>query len=87
MRPSIPAACPGKRGRRPALGTRSAAQKNGGQVLHTGGAAFQERAARMCARLNTRVMNPDLAGMVRDAQQQPFDHRAWAVASQRVREG
>jgi hypothetical protein len=42
----------------------------------------------MCARLNIRVMNPDLAAIVRDArQQQPFDHRAWAVASQRVREG
>ena len=70
------------------IGTRIAAQKYGGQVLHTGGAEFQERAARMCARLNIRVMNPDLAAIVRDArQQQPFDHRAWAVASQRVREG
>ena len=57
-------------------------------MLHTGGAEFQERAARMCARLNTRVMNPDLAAIVRDARQpQLYDHRAWAVASQRVREG
>ena len=61
---------------------RIAAQKYGGQVLLTGSAEFQERAARMATRLGIRVVNPDLAGIVRDAQQQPYDHRA----SQRVRE-
>ncbi len=65
---------------------RIAAQKYGGQVLLTGSAEFQERAARMATRLGIRVVNPDLAGIVRDAQQQPYDHRAWAAASQRVRE-
>ncbi len=65
---------------------RIGAQKYGGQVLLTGSPEFQERAARMATRLGIRVVNPDLAGIVRDAQQQPYDHRAWAAASQRVRE-
>jgi hypothetical protein len=40
----------------------------------------------MYARLNIGVMNPDLAVIVRDAQQQPFNHRSRTVVSQRVRE-
>ena len=67
---------------------RIASQKYGGQVLLTGSAEFQERAAKMATRLGIRVTNPDLQGIVRDARavQQPYDHRAWAAASQRVRE-
>ena len=65
---------------------RIASEKYGGQVLLTGSAEFQERAARMATRLGIRVVNPGLAGIVRDAQQQPYGHRAWAAASQRVRE-
>ena len=55
-------------------------------MLRTGCAELQEPAARVCVRLTIHVMNPDLAAMVREVQQQPFDHRAWAVASQRARE-
>ena len=62
---------------------RVAAEKYGGQVLLTGSAEFQERAARMATRLGIRVTNPDLAGVVREAQQ-PYDHRAWA-AEERLR--
>ena len=66
---------------------RIAAQKYGGQVLLTGSSEFQERAARMATRLGIRVTNSDLQGVVRDAQQQqPYDHRTWAAASERVRE-
>ena len=65
---------------------RIASEKYGGRVLLTGSAEFQERAARMATRLGIRVVNSDLVGIVRDAQQQPYDHRAWATASQRVRE-
>jgi hypothetical protein len=65
---------------------RIASEKYGGRVLLTGSAEFQERAARMAARLGIRVTNSDLQGVVRDAQQQPYDHRAWATASQRARE-
>ena len=59
---------------------RIAAQKYGGQVLLTGSAEFQERAARMATRLGIRVTNSDLQGVVRDA------HHAWAAARQRERE-
>ena len=65
---------------------RIASEKYGGRVLLTGSAEFQERAARMATRLGIRVTNSDLQGIVRDAQQQPYDHRALAAASQRVRE-
>ena len=66
---------------------RIAAQKYGGQVLLTGSSEFQVRAARMATRLGIRVTNSDLQGVVRDAQQQqPYDHRTWAAASERVRE-
>ena len=65
---------------------RIASEKYGGRVLLTGSAEFQERAARMATRLGIRVTNSDLQGIRRDAQQQPYDHRAWATASQRARE-
>ena len=67
---------------------RIAAQKYGGQVLLTGSAEFQERAARMATRLGIRVVNSDLAGIVRAEReaQQPYDHRALAAAGQQVRE-
>ena len=73
---------------------RIASEKYGGQVLLTGSAEFREHAARMATRLGIRVTNPDLAGTVRQAQQsqqaqqaqQPYDHRAWAESSRRVRE-
>ncbi len=67
---------------------RIASEKYGGQVLLTGSDEFQDRAARMATRLGIRVTNPDLAGVVREAQQaqQPYDYRAWAAASERVRE-
>ena len=78
--------CPGRgdTGRLSALCI--AAQKHGGQVLRTGGAEFQERVACMCATMNIHVVNPDLAVIVRDAQPQLYCHRAWALASQCVRE-
>ena len=62
---------------------RIASEKYGGQLMLTGSPEFQERAARMATRLGIRVVNPDLAGTVRD---EPYDHRAWATASQRARE-
>ena len=57
---------PGSADTRRLSALRIAARTYGGQVLHTGGAEFQERAARRCARLNIRVVNADLAGIVRD---------------------
>ena len=67
---------------------RIASEKYGGRVLLTGSTEFQERAARMATRLGIRVTNPGLASIVRAEReaQQPYDHRAWAAASQRVRE-
>ena len=65
---------------------RLASEKYGGQVLLTGSVEFQGRAARMATRLGIRVTNSDLQGIVREAQQTAWDHRAWATASQRVRE-
>ena len=56
-----------------------------GRVLLSGNVEFQGRAARMATCLGIRVTNPELQGIVREAQQ-PYDHRAWAAASQRVRE-
>ena len=64
---------------------RIASEKYGGRVLLTGSDEFQDRAARMATRLGIRVTNPDLQGIVRAAQQS-YDHRAWATASQQVRE-
>ena len=64
---------------------RIASEKYGGQVLLTGSVEFQGRAARMATRLGIRVTYPDFQGIVREAQQ-PYDHRAWTAASQRVRE-
>jgi hypothetical protein len=65
---------------------RLASEKYGGQVLLTGSVEFQGRAARMATRLGIRVTNSDLQGIVREAQQTAWDHRAWATASQWVRE-
>ena len=48
---------------------RIASEKYGGQVLLTGSAEFQERAARIASRLGIRVTNLGLAGVVREERE------------------